>query len=296
MRGLSTKFRLALGLSGLLASLVLLSTFVGVVPDKTAVVRNGRAALAESVAANASDFVSRADLRRLEGILNLIVERNDDLHSAALRRANDQMMVEVGDHQLFWEPMSGQYSTDSQVKVPIWADDAEWGQVELRFESLSHGGLIGFLQNPWVKLVAFLGVTSFIAFYFYLGRALKHLDPSQAIPARVRAALDTMAEGLMVLDRGENIVLANQAFAVMLDKQPDDLIGTKAAQFPWKDQRGQDIDPEQRPWRVALAQGAPEMGRMVKLQMPSGVWRSFLVNCSPVMGGGGQVWRGPDQP
>jgi signal transduction histidine kinase/DNA-binding NarL/FixJ family response regulator len=151
---------------------------------------------------------------------------------------------------------------------------------------LSHGGLIGFLQNPWVKLVAFLGVTSFIAFYFYLGRALKHLDPSQAIPARVRAALDTMAEGLMVLDRGENIVLANQAFAVMLDKQPDDLIGTKAGGFPWKDQSGQDIDPEQRPWRVALAQGAPEMGRMIKLQMPSGEWRSFMINCSPVLGSG----------
>ncbi len=40
----------------------------------------------------------------------------------------------------------------------------------------------------------------FIGFYLYLGKMLKQLDPSQAVPERVRSALDTMAEGLLVLD------------------------------------------------------------------------------------------------
>ena len=39
-----------------------------------------------------------------------------------------------------------------------------------------------------VRLATFLFISSFIGFSFYLGRMLRHLDPSKAIPARVRSA------------------------------------------------------------------------------------------------------------
>ena len=39
-------------------------------------------------------------------------------------------------------------------------------------------------------LVAFMALTSFLLFWLYLRRMLKHLDPSQAVPPHVRAALD----------------------------------------------------------------------------------------------------------
>ena len=53
-------------------------------------------------------------------------------------------------------------------------------------------------------MVLFMGLGCFIAFYFYLGKALRHLDPSKAIPGRVRSALDTMAEGLLVSIHGNS--------------------------------------------------------------------------------------------
>ena len=42
---------------------------------------------------------------------------------------------------------------------------------------------------------------------------LKALDPSSAVPGRVRSALDTIAESLLVIDRHGDLVLANAAFA-----------------------------------------------------------------------------------
>jgi hypothetical protein len=47
-----------------------------------------------------------------------------------------------------------------------------------------------------------------VIFYFYLGKVLRQLDPSQAIPGRVRTALDTMAEGLLILE-GNGVVSGN---------------------------------------------------------------------------------------
>ncbi len=49
---------------------------------------------------------------------------------------------------------------------------------------------------------------------------LKHLDPTKVIPRRVRETLDTMAEGLLVLDKDERILLANKAFQKRWAKAP----------------------------------------------------------------------------
>ena len=100
-----------------------------------------------------------------------------------------RLIATVGPHEQLWQRHDSDLSTDSQVKVPIWAGRTQWGDVELRFRSLSGDGLLGMLQDPLVMLIAFVGLSGFIAFYFYLGKMLKHLDPSQAIPGRVRSAL-----------------------------------------------------------------------------------------------------------
>ena len=48
-----------------------------------------------------------------------------------------------------------------------------------------------------------------LLFLGYLKRMLRELDPSRSVPQRVRAAYDTLTEGLLVLDRNGAIVLAN---------------------------------------------------------------------------------------
>ena len=235
MRRLSVKFRVVSGMVGLTVSIVILAMYLNIIPDRIGAVRDGRISLAESIAVHCTALVMGGQTPRLENDLNLLAERNPDLLSFALRRLDGRMLVTAGDHDNHWQPLEGEYSTENQILVPISDGEKRWGQLELRFTPMREEGLMGVLQTPAVKIGLFIGLACFLAFYFYLGRVLRQLDPSQAIPGRVRAALDTMAEGLLVLDRKEQVVLANKAFATLIDKSPDSLLGHRAGEFPWTD-------------------------------------------------------------
>lgn len=284
---LSAKTRIAFGQMGLLASVLLAASFLGLIPDQRATIREGRTALAEALAANSSALVTQQDVARLDADLRLVVERNDDLLSAGLRTREGRLITTVGEHEEFWERSDTELSSDSQVKVPIWAGRSAWGHVELRFRALGGDGMVGFLRDPLVVLIGFVTLSSFFAFYFYLGRMLRHLDPSQAIPGRVRAALDTMAEGLLVLDNKEHIVLANRAFGELLSKGADELLGMRVSALPWEDEGGSPLQPKQRPWLRALETGDAEVNQRIRLTLPDGGHRTFMINCSPVLGSSG---------
>ena len=57
MRILNVKFRVVLGLAGLTVSLVMLAFYLGVIPDKASIVREGRASLAEAIAVHSTASV-----------------------------------------------------------------------------------------------------------------------------------------------------------------------------------------------------------------------------------------------
>jgi signal transduction histidine kinase/CheY-like chemotaxis protein len=93
-----------------------------------------------------------------------------------------------------------------------------------------------------------------------------------------------MAEGLLILDRKEQVVLANKAFADIFSKEPNELLGLKASEFSWKNKEGQVIVQEQRPWVKALTSGKIIKDEMLALEFGEGLQKSFKVNCSPVLG------------
>ncbi len=285
----SAKFKITLGLIGLLMSLLFMADMLSLIPDRLTAQREGRAALAEAVAANNTMYLTRQDYRRMKTVLDLVVERNPDLLSAAMRRADGKLMVEVGEHASNWASPGEHKADDTRLVVPIWGGDSEWGQLELRYRPLIQPGWRGNLQQPLVKLVAFLAIAGFVSFYLYLGRMLKYLDPSEAVPERVREALDTMAEGLLLLDRKEQIILANRAFSKLMEKNPRELVGLDVTRFEWTGAGEQTFEPATSPWRKALSEGRPQMNTMVRLMTRGAGWRTFMVNCSPVLGEGNRA-------
>jgi signal transduction histidine kinase/CheY-like chemotaxis protein len=277
-----------MGLVGVMTSLVMLAFFLNIIPDRNSAVREGRAELAETIAVYSTALVKTAKSQRLRDDFNLLAERNENLLSLALRHESGNLLVSTGDHTDRWEEMTGEYSRDSQVKVPIWAGDQKWGQLELRFKPLASEGVWGVLKMPMIQMTLFMGLAGFVLYYFYLGKVLRQLDPSQAIPGRVRAALDTMAEGLLILDRKEQIVLANEAFSAMIDKSADGLLGYRAGELPWIDTAGEKIEKSQRPWVQSVRQGKVQKDSIIRLQMSGDGFRTFKTNCSPVLGDGGE--------
>ncbi len=291
MRFMSPKARIALGLVGIMTSLVMLCFSFDIIPDRNSAVREGRAALAESIAVYSTALVRTANYQgsnylRLTADFNLLVERNQDLLSLALRHRGGQALVATTEHDLQWQDMGGEYSQGSQVRVPIWSGDQKWGQLELHFQSLTGSGWLSLIKTPMVLTVLLIGSVGFIIYYFYLGKVLRQLDPSQAIPSRVRDALDTMADGLLILDRKEQIVLANQAFSGMINKTPTSLLGFRAGELPWVDTTGVKIEKTARPWIVALGLGTIQKDKVIRLQLSEDDFRTFRVNCSPVLGEG----------
>jgi PAS domain S-box-containing protein len=286
MRRLNVKHRIVLGLVGLTVSLVMLAFMLGVVPNRASAVREGRAALAEAVAVHSTAAVMSGNVQQLEADFKLLADRNADLLSLALRRQDGKILVTTEGHAYHWRDMGGEYSKDTQVQVPIWAGERKWGQLELRFKALNEGGIMGVFQNPLVRTLMFLGVLCALAFYFYLSRVLRQLDPSKAVPGRVRSALDTLAGGLLVLDHKEQIVLANKSFAALLGKTPEELLGHRAGDLPWMDTEGKEVEKPGRPWVQALNRGEAQTNRMLRLRKPDQGWLTFSVNCSPVLGAG----------
>jgi PAS domain S-box-containing protein len=284
----STRFRIVLGLTGILVSLLLLAAMIGLVPDRHGAIRDGHARVAEAIAVNTSIFITNSDIRRMKANLQVIVDRNDDIVSAAVRRKNGEIIAEIGEHREQWQTLEEEKSS-SQVTVPIYEGHDEWGQVELNFEPLLPAAWYGRLMHPLFLLLGYISLTSFIVYYMYLGKMLKQLDPSQAIPDRVRSALDTMAEGLLVIDSKHNVVLANQSFASLVGEPAEELIGRQISRFSWCGRDDESIDADNTPWSHTLEDGIVRTSEMIRLKQGGVTNKTFMTNCSPVLSGSGKA-------
>jgi PAS domain S-box-containing protein len=286
---LSSRLHLSIGLALLLLSVLLAAQYLGLVPDREAALRDGRVALSESVAISATALIETEHADVLQETLIFMTRRNASLLSAGIRRDDGELVAATGRHAATWRPRADGLSTETQIIVPILRRGLPWGRAELAFAPLKAPGLMGaLLTGTWPLL---LGVVAacFVLFYIYLGRMLSHLDPSQSVPGRVRTAFDTLAEGLLVVDPRGRIVLANRAFAVVLGRESEQLVGQQATTLGWTDTLGAPLGPDALPWLATLADGQSRLNVLLSLTDAQGQARTFMANCSPVPGAGGRT-------
>lgn len=286
---LSTRFRIVIGLASLLVSVMLGAMALDIVPDRRTAVMEGRNQLCEAIAVNSSVLVNRGDIRRIQAILTVLVSRHDDILSAGIRTVEGELIVDVDDHASAWREQVVDYSTDSQVYVPLQNAEGKWGNLEIRFTPM-HGDLwFEIAHNPWVRLIAFVTILCLVSWYLYLGKILEQLNPSKAVPGRVRETLDTLAEGLLAIDRKGRIALCNQAFAITLGEEPEKLVGRKVLDLPWHREAKLSLEPESFPWDRVLSGEQTLAQATLKLLASDGSVRIYQVNCAPVVGKETQV-------
>ena len=297
MKKLSAKFHLALGLTSIVMTLLLTATMLNLIPDRQNAVMSGRVALAESIASSSTLFISKKDYNSIQSHLEFIIGRHDDLLAASVTRSTDDTPLIIGDEAQIDPHFDTSASTPSTLVMPILQGDTEWGKMALFFTNPNGNGWIQKLQNSRLALIAFCSLLGFTLFYLYLGKMLKALNPSQAVPGRVRSALDTLAEALIVVDGKSNVVLANKAFQTITGESAEALLGKKADEFEWhlSEQHPQEPDAaatddesqEEKvfPWVQALNTSETVRGADVWLESHNGNWHKFLVNCSPILSG-----------
>lgn len=284
----STQLRIVIGQISIIVSATLFAVFLGIFPNEENVERQGRQDLAESIAAKGSLFITYDDSNKMEAVLQFVVARVPELLSAGIRRGDRLLFATAKDHATHWHSLEADLSNNSQVIVPLWSGDNRWGQIELRFSPIVPTGIWGFFYNPVFQFSIFMSLLCFVAFFLYLGRMLKQLDPSQAVPDRVRTALDTMAESLIILDKKMQIVLVNQSFSSLFDRPGDEIIGQHINRFNWQRGLNQE-DNISDPWIQAMDTGEVVLNRMIKLETDDNNSRTFMINCSPVLLPNGKV-------
>jgi PAS domain S-box-containing protein len=290
MNHFSAKSRITIGLAGLLASVMCAAVLLGMLPDRTSAILEGRASLCESIAVASSDYISRGEVKRLNAFLETIVDRNPDVLSAGVRRTSGDLITELGDHVSQWNSDASSRSTETQVHVPVYSRSGKWGSIELRFEHATPQNTLWLFRNPWVRISIWVTGACYLLFYWYLGKMLKHLDPSKTVPKRVRAALDSLAEGLLVIDREQRIVLANRSFADWIGQPPEKVIGSLANKLNWV-QDEQKTPLTNYPWVAALDEQKPQAGVMMGIVNRAEQVQTLIANASPVLGVDGK-YRG----
>ncbi len=288
MLKLTAKTRITIGLVSLSFSILMAAMLLGLVPDRYTAVMQGRKELCESLAVTGSAMIGQGNLHHLEEVFRTVVERNPDMHSIGVRRNNeDGLLIAIGDHAEHWKSAGGDRSVETHVSVPLRDGAQKWGYVEVGFHPITRQGWIGYLTGPWTRLFSFVIAASFLSYMLYLKKMLQHLDPSQAVPNRVRSALDTFAEGLLVLDERFRIMLANPVFAGWVGKRPEQLVGKDAASLSWLLETAEQQE-NPFPWEEALRDEESKSGRSLQLIDGELKTRKLKANASPVMGHDGK--------
>jgi PAS domain S-box-containing protein len=280
--------KVSFGVVMLTVSLLLLGDLIGVVPNEDRGLLEGRKKFCESLAIQFSMAVNRGETALIRATLDTLVAREADVVSAAIRTANGRVLAESGDHAANWADIPLGKSTPTHVQVPVFQGKRRWGTVEITFRDLQGSGLLLGISHSLFPLILFFAIPGFAAYLFFIKRTLRELDPRSVIPERVKSAFNALAEGLVIMDEKEQIILANTSFAEKIELSDDALLGRKLSDLTWTAESKQ-REPEPFPWQVTLAGNERRKGVPLKYESRREGTHTFMVNTAPITDGKGAV-------
>jgi len=281
MKRLLPAARISIGIVLATISLLLVGDLLGLFPNRTQILSDAREKTSESLAVLFSSLATKGQTEAIEFTLKTLVERHKDVMSAGLRDNTGKLVSEVGGHTAHWETLPGDNSTLDQIVVPIFEGSKKWGAIEVQYVPKTHEAPFEAMSNSIYGLALYVGLFGFGAYLFLIRRTLRELDPSSVIPERVSAAFNALAEGLLILDEKQQIVLANSAFAETFNRSTESLVGYTASELDWIETK-QESAEERMPWEVTLQKGESLLGIPVKIKTPSGDIRSMVVNSAAI--------------
>ncbi len=282
--------RISFGLAMLTVSLLFVSEFIGLVPNKISAELEFRKSLVESLAVQLSAAISNRELSSVKDTLLSMVKRNSSVLSAAVRLQNDKVLFQSEEHDQLWTLKKTEKSTPTQIQVSIYENSDLWGGIELSFTELGAGENSLFSRQSYLMLVLFVGLLGFFSYMFFLKRTMHELNTDNVIPERVRNALDTLTEGLIIVDQSGYIVFANSAIARILNMSADECIGKKSTEFDWE-YESNEANVKQLPWMRMLEGKKVKNGERVNLNSQHQKTYFLTVNIS-IIGGGNQRIQG----
>lgn len=280
MMRISPAVRLSIGLVILIISILLLAQALGLSPGAEKQQFEIRKRTAETLAAQVVLSIQRGDETLLRELLDAARTRNPEITSAAVRRNEGIILAQTAAHSENWKGADPKTSTPTHMRFPLFMNGEKRADFELSFTPLSGENHPLFHIPTFFVLMIFVALSGFIGFWLYIKRVLRHLDPSAVVPARVRNALNILSEGVLILDKREQIVLVNLSLLEKLKRSEQSLLGRKASSLGWQ---LDDNKNTQYPWLLALNTGTKQAGVRLTLDTPNNVQKIFRVNAVPIL-------------
>lgn len=276
--------RLAIGVVCVGVGLILSSQWLGLIPDARQLEIRARSQRCETLAIASAAMIRGGQWAHLEATLHATASRDKDLLSIGIRNQSGQLRVDSGRHREIWNRALNDNSI-IPVHVPITLNQQPWGDVEFCFVAPDGGGYFAILNQPLFKLLGYFIALGLCLYTLFVARVMGVFDSVQVVPDRVRQALDTLAEGLLVLDENEKIILANQAFSKTVGIAPELLAGRAAGSLDWIcNENGGSVD---FPWSRAIEASRPQTEQMLRYRLNDKRECIFSINSAPIAASGG---------
>jgi len=234
MKRFGTTTRIAFAMAMWSAVVLLGLRLLGILDDGSQQLLTERRRLCETIAVSCSQFASLGDTQSVRVVLETLVARHPDVLSAACRPATGEPLLAAGDHLRHWPNDAADDLNANRIAVGVLSGRQPWGRVEIAFQSPIGAGLVGLLKTRSLRVIGLATLVNLLAFSVTLRRCFHHLDPAQAVPERVRGALNTLAEPVFILDAEHRIMLANAAVAQRFGRSADSFQGQTLESLPWE--------------------------------------------------------------
>ncbi|WP_299770589.1 EAL domain-containing protein [uncultured Pseudoteredinibacter sp.] len=176
-------------------------------------------------------------------------------------------------------------TTDSATyNVPLvlasWIGD---GELKIGFEQASESSRF----DQALMFIGFIVLSGFFIYILFLRRVMEGINPESVIPERVKIALDTLSEGLMIVDTDNKIVFANESFCKTVHLPMEKLLAKQSQQLAWEvDEANREVG---LPWLKTLANGESVRSVMLSFVGKSGLKTPLSTNASAILGVNGEL-------
>ncbi len=148
---------------------------------------------------------------------------------------------------------------------------------------------IGLLPTAHLpRLLAFVASSSLLIVFFYLRFLLHWAIGREVMPEHVGSALDSLGEGVVIIDREGRIVFANQMFRDWLPEPRGDLVGMPVNRL-CRLRSASTASDGTTPWSACLNGEEPSHGHLIELVHESGNARTLRLNAATLRGAEGAV-------
>ena len=291
MNRLSPTLVISLCLVGItIGALVIGTTLVDLDSDNRTHVFAARKTLSESLAIEYAILTASGQQSALEGAMKALVARDTAIQSMAIQVIGGERLVVVGDHDRYWVDPPGRQSTMAHMQVPIHKASSPWAMLQISFKPIHLSPEERWLTGAWPRFVAVVAVLTFIGALALMRRTLRQLDPSEVIPPRVKGALDSLTDGVVLVDRSGSIVLANEAFCRVSQQSLSSILGRPLSQFRWEpDPDGPSSTTLVYPWERAIEFKTLQQGVRVGFRGPDDAFHMLSVTSMPILEEGDAV-------